>query len=395
MNKAIIISTEVYSDLDEDGRVELVEILEDLIEEENQVCFVSRDAKKLKDIKEEIGNDKFYYKLRYQLDDTMKKNTGKEHYFVVLGNRDVDFLFAVRNKLLYLVPEWTVHINEKSQKYGIMIEDLEMFEEVIKAINNQNEWYYSAELPDGTKVYSLICAHSRGSIPSDEKEIVEGFEDFLKRGNGKYYKVLLCHFLASISNSKEFRDINCWGIMPSSGLSLNKDMLEFKERVRYFMGGKIPKALQDKPLENNIFVRNEAVTKSHHTSVLQRINQGATRHLSTININPAYYDKKLKSKLKGKNVCIFDDYLTHGNSFEALRNLLKEAGADKIIFVSLGKFRRDYIYQDYEINGDVFEAQGFDYVISHKEIIQDDEYNDEAREELTELKNIFTIKDHK
>ena len=54
---------------------------------------------------------------------------------------------------------------------------------------------------------------------------------------------------------------------------------------------------------------------------------------------------------------MFDDYLRHGNTFEALRNLLVECKVKKIIFVSIGKFMSKYenMYRQksFSISGDV------------------------------------------
>ena len=64
---------------------------------------------------------------------------------------------------------------------------------------------------------------------------------------------------------------------------------------------------------------------------------GAQDEFETLCINSDYKRRieRLK-KEKRFNVIIFDDYMTHGNSFNAVRNLLENLGANKIIFVSLG-----------------------------------------------------------
>ncbi len=72
------------------------------------------------------------------------------------------------------------------------------FYEVIRTINNQNKWYYKLDLDDGTKIYSLISAHTRkGNISSKEKELVQGFEDFLKKEIFhimKYYYIIFSSY---------------------------------------------------------------------------------------------------------------------------------------------------------------------------------------------------------
>lgn len=394
MKKIFIISTDTYLDLDDVSKIELLNILKEICDNKNAICFVTIDYEKRKLIETSINTDKkingIYFKSREEIKNILDRNSDKKHLFVVIGSKEVDFTLAVNNKLLFLVPEWNHIKEEKALKYGIHIDNLSTLNEIIKSLNNQNEWFYELELPDGTKVYSIMCAHTRNfDIPADEKRLVQGFENFLKRGNGTYYKVLLSHFIAFMSNNPEFRDINCWGIMPSSGLSLNKDMYNFKEIVRYFMKGRVPKGLNNMPEINNIFLRNTKIQKSHETNTQTRMNNGATVHLESVNINPAY-KKGNSNALNGKNVCIFDDYLTHGNSFEALRNMLRKAGANKIVFVSLGRFRRDYIYQEYDIEGDLFTKNGISYKLINREIMRGT-YNEKARGEIRELANIFNM----
>ncbi|WP_346931321.1 phosphoribosyltransferase [Clostridium sp.] len=392
MNKIILVSTDTYLDLNEGDKKFFKKILIDSCSNGNSICFVSRDSEKLGLLRKDYEEvERIYFKSRYEIKQILDNNDKKKHLFVVLGSKNKDFELAVNNKLLFLVPLWNKIKEERAIKYGVHIDDLDMLNEVIESLNNQNKWFYELELDERTKVYSLICAHSKNwCIPSEEKKLVEGFEDFLKRGNGTYYKVLLCHFLAFMSNNPEFRDIDHWAIMPSSGIYLNKDMYNFKEIVRFFMKGNVPRELLRNEEINNVFLRNTPVKKSHQTNSDIRMDQGATVHLKSIHVNDAYRKGKNGSKLEGKNICVFDDYLTHGNSFEALRNILKKAGASKIIFVSLGKFRRDYIFQEYDIKGDVFTPGGFNYELKNREM-KKGKYSEDARGEVRELANIFAI----
>jgi len=103
-----------------------------------------------------------------------------------------------------------------------------------------------------------------------------------------------------------------------------------------------------------LFIRHTATKKSRgdKQDVRQR-NDYCLKHFRSIRVNEKY-----KGKLKGRVVCVFDDYLTHGNTFEALRNLLIKCKVKKIIFVSIGKFKRSYesqyIQKSFSIEGDVY-----------------------------------------
>lgn len=70
---------------------------------------------------------------------------------------------------------------------------------------------------------------------------------------------------------------------------------------------------------------------------------GANDEFSTLCINPDF-KKKIDTLRKNNkfNVLIFDDYMTHGNTFNAVRVLLETLGVNKIIFVSLGSFNKPF-----------------------------------------------------
>ena len=115
---------------------------------------------------------------------------------------------------------------------------------------------------------------------------------------------------------------------------------------------------------------------------------GACQEFSTLCINPEFKKKIETLKKQGRfNVCIFDDYMTHGNTFNAVRNLLKYLGVNKIIFVSLGNFSRPFQKKDYIINGDVYKL-GYTYQLVQS-TQQNLTYNYAAKNEIDELYNIF------
>jgi len=313
--------------------------------------------------------------------DYVKKTVKKFHksLFIVIGTKEQDFFMAVGDKLLYLFPEWYKTKEEKASKYGIHISDTNQLLRFIKTILNQTTWFSYIKLPDETEIISLADARSEYySKSAEEKEIIEAFESVLKKGKRKYYDIYLYHFLSAICNSKTFDNIDIWGIFPSSSTKLNPEMLNFKEQVR---------VISKKKNADNILIRHMATDKSHYIDEAIRIKVGSARHFETICLNPVY-----KDKLRGKNVCIFDDYLTHGNSFECARNLLKSAGVKKIIFVTLGTFRKNYQYQNYELDGNLF-SKDYTAKLINRCVIAKSKFtiNTKAKEETENLYNIFNL----
>lgn len=156
-------------------------------------------------------------------------------------------------------------------------------------------------------------------------------------------------------------------------------MEDLKEHVRCMMNGRKHEA---------IFIRHTATKKSRSDSRDDRQkNDYCLKHFQSIRVNDKY-----KGKLKGRVVCVFDDYLTHGNTFEALRNLLIKCEVKKIIFVSIGKFKRNYesqyIQKSFSIEGDVYSEKytaEFNTAACHEV-----EFDDAAQRSLENLKQLAT-----
>ncbi|NBI06830.1 phosphoribosyltransferase [Senegalia massiliensis] len=389
MNKILLISLDVIDDLNHQPLFkDFCDCLNTIIEEKNAVGFVSRLPSRVKEAKEKYGGiNKSYHFITRQKAKKMIKEHGKS-YFIFLGNRDVDFYTAVNAKMLFLIPTWVRETDYKARRYGLEIDNSKELLEIVRTANNQNFWYAYKELEDGSIVMSLMDGAYRAYSKSDtERILIKKFEEVLKQGNrNTFFEILLYHFLSAISNDNTlFSDVTIWGIFPSSTNKLNSEMLHFKETVREMMKCQEPRNLD---IHNkNVLLRHTPVKKSQHTKGNIRYKDGSDKHLNSIYVNP-----KFKKKLKNATVCIFDDFLNYGNSFETARNLLKKAGAKKVIFVALGKFRKPYIYQDYDIEGDVttdyfnFELINR-YDISHLSF----EINDEAKNEVENLHKIFNL----
>ena len=154
-------------------------------------------------------------------------------------------------------------------------------------------------------------------------------------------------------------------------------MEDLKDHVRYMMNGRKPEP---------IFIRHTETSKSRFDRRdVRQGNDYCQKHFQSIRVNEKY-----TGKLKGRVVCVFDDYLTHGNTFEALRNLLIKCEVKKIIFVSIGKFKRtresQYVQKSFSIEGDVYSGK---YTAKFSTVAKHDvEFDDAARrslENLTEL----------
>ncbi|MFB2515531.1 phosphoribosyltransferase [Lysinibacillus sp. OTC-L20] len=371
MSKTIVFPTATLKDRNNKLYDGIKELVNKLHEDGDKIIIMSHDHSKILDIKEEFDFVEVAY--RWKVRELMKGDDIGE--FILVGSNEDDLRITASTKSALIVPKWS-DTQEIDKKYGVRVPSPQSLIKVLEIIKNQKEWFYELDIDENAKVYALTSANSKGSITQSEKEIVEGFRDALKNGKKKYFKVLQLHFLASLIHNPIFKEVDIWSIMPSSGTGVNEDIWALKERARLLMG---------KKLSDPLFIRHTAIQKSHYIQN-QKDRLYCDRHFLSININPDY-----RKKIKGKVVCILDDYLTNGTSFETLKNLLMKAGAKKVIFVSLGRFRRssgiEYFKQDYKLSGDVFDTDYIFELIDKEDIYG--KYNEQAREEIKALYDII------
>lgn len=395
MRKAILINL----DLLKKNKYEDQGILDDLRDnldnltkdDENAICFYSRDYKVLKTAKEYYEKNypelEFNFKVRSQIEKAMELHKDKSNYYVVIGRKDADFFMAIKYKILLIVPSW-LEMEEKAQKYGVQVDNVKQLIMFLNTLNNQNYWYSKLQVDDITTVFSLMDARFSCHANSDEeKEMVENFQKLLKKGTSRsYYDILLYHFLSAMTNTNIFDDITLWGIIPSSNCNLNENMMKFKETVRNIKRGIQPRNLSI----NNLLIRHKIKGKAQYDND-SRLYYGAQKEFDSILINPEYMSRIEKLKKTNEfNVCIFDDYLTHGNTFEAIRNLFKELGANKIICVSLGSFCNIYEKNDYKLSGNIYDGTYTYKHIMHKQIRRSEfDINNKAKSEIESLHSIF------
>lgn len=366
--------------------------------------------KKIKEMESVLENKIIFYSHHQNLVDLAKKAIGEQYviinvdalrskiknnrasHFIIIGKKDTDFIIAVNYKLLFIVPTWLKDIEQKAQKYGILVDTPYEMKQFIETINNQNFWYIKKKINESTTVLSLMDAKYRSNCSSSEERIIiEHFQQLLKTGGSRnYYVILLYHFLAAMTNTTFFDDIQLWGIVPSSDCTLNEDMFNFKETVRYIKNGKEPRNQQ----YPNVLERKKMKSKAHLSNSSEPRNEwGAKYEFQTLIVNPEYKSKIQRLKREEKlNVCIFDDYLTHGNTFEAVRNLFENLGANKIICVSLGSFMKAYQQNDYILTGDVYSV-GYEWKKTHHQQIDINQFeiNPEAKNEIAALYDIFNV----
>ena len=387
---------EMPEEITKENRKRFLELAETLcIDDKDSIVFISKENKKLnraREVMENKGYKKFKYVTRSAAKEYISAHMDKATYFVFVGNREIDFQTAVNIQVLFICPTW-VPVEEKAERYGVNVDTPEQFYKFIKTLNNHDTWYSQAKIDQYSQCISLMDARTYAGSPGvGEKQMLIGFQNLLKNGtNRNYYRILLYHFLANMTRTSLFDDIELFGIMPSSNCNVNPDMFKFMEQVRYIKKKQLPRQLYHKePIEQNLFLRHTVKPTMHSASQYGRAKLGGINEFKTLIINPEYKDKisRLK-KSNNLNILVFDDYMNYGNGFNAVRCLLESVGANKIVFVSLGSFRQEFYFKDYQIQGDVFSPNGYTVKLVNQKIITDFEIYPQAKEEIDNLYDIF------
>lgn len=266
----------------------------------------------------------------------------------ILGAKDTDMILAANAKIILLTADYA-KINNPTERiytggYGIAIYAPERLNSFFEHFLHLAEpWYYKLDIDERTTLYGLTNAMTRMETNPDVKDICEKLRGYLKSGLSEFRSPFLIYALVSVYQIfKEVEDINYWGYYPSSTGLENTELKTFKEVLR--------KSFKSSTKIDDILIRHTKSVARKTLSEGARIANGCDSEFDTIHLNPVF-----KHLIKGKNVCIIDDFTNHGSSCETIRHLLQKAGVKKIIFISLGKFRTDYKMFDYTIDGNVYD----------------------------------------
>ncbi len=304
---------------------------------------------------------------------------------VFISEKDSLFELSTEIKALFVTPMWAENIEAKAEKYGVKVDKPRQMYQIIKHSNNNNFWHTRRTFDDGTQFYSLLDAKFRYfSTSTNEGKMIENFLSIL-HGEEKntFFDILKYDMVSALSNNlADFNDVDIWTVFPKSNLKLDGKMMEFKDSIDVNSGMKN----REDFIEGNLLVRHKEKDVAHEIPIMVRYEEGTKINLETLHLNPAF-----KNRIEGATICVIDDFQNHGFSFEAARNLLKAAGAKQVILLALGVYQNDYIYEDFELTGDLYSD---DFKISgpvNRKSIQNLRFkvNPQAKVEVETLFNVF------
>lgn len=244
---------------------------------------------------------------------------------VVLGAIDTDLQMAVNSKTILFHCKWGEALHERTNSYGIPINDPSIIPLAFSLIESENPWYFRY-LSSQLDIYSLTNAGTYKETDQQALRLVKRLKECLKVGNRRdYLNAFKLHFLSSAYTNQEIRQADFWGYYPSS------DSTNQQEEIMYQFVDIARKTFK-KPVLPPMIIRHKQATQRHkdYTST-NKLNP--KYQLETVHLNEFY-----KSKLLNKTVVILDDYTTYGTSFGVAHALLKKAGVSKVICIAIGKF---------------------------------------------------------
>lgn len=276
----------------------------------------------------------------------------------VLGVVKEDAFFSFNCKIPLFNPQpmvkkgSNINIDSKVVDYGLPILYFQDIIDCYKAFDINKDDYFSFTENERFSVISINSANTKGQHrDSEEVRIKRIFETNLKAStHGREQKILLFllfQIMNKVVSDKRFDSVEFWGTFPSSTVGKVDTSASFlKEAVRKIVDGR-PKAKKGTKEPVEIFIRHNNM-QSKHSSGATRLEKKCSRDFETLILNPS-----LKESIRGEAVCIIDDYITNGYSAEAAKHILFEAGASRVIFLSMGKFGTKYFKTNYQINGDI------------------------------------------
>ncbi|WP_223268701.1 phosphoribosyltransferase [Bacillus toyonensis] len=290
--------------------------------------------------------------------DKIKGLKKKGALFGLIGIVKEDAIFSFNCKIPLFNPEKLISggvvISDKVKKYGLPIIEFQNVVDCLKAFEIHKGNYFHMIFENNFSVISLNNAN-RYYRPEEEVRVKQIFETNLKGDkSGRDQRILLLllfHLINEVTTNPYFDKVDYWGTFPSSTPDNTATSVSFlKEAVRVLIDGKPRKGPE-------ILIRQMPMKSKHNSSGTLRLTNKSDKDFDTLIVNPNLIDK-----IKGKVICIIDDYITNGYSAEAAKHLLFAAGAKEVIFLSFGKFGRKYHWTNYEIKGDVSKIYSYQFI---------------------------------
>ncbi|GHB29998.1 MULTISPECIES: hypothetical protein [Streptomyces] len=253
---------------------------------------------------------------------------------ILIGTSQFDWYTGIHAGVVHIHARWASRLGAKitslmSDEPTDVIELLEYF------LLHEPRWAFRLDDEDRAfAIRSMLPFNARfprgGGRTFTIKDIFT-YESTVKVGDQDARDVLMLHLLCAAYLDGALPGQSFFCVYPSSTPAKgNPQLAGFLQRAKVMTGSSYKEDLL------------ERVAQAPDTSLeryKRSIGQSTGRDISiaaqarTIRVNPAY-----KKKIAGKTVIVFDDFTTEGKSLEWARTLLSEAGAARVIALTIGKY---------------------------------------------------------
>lgn len=374
MIKFILISRSAFFNEESKVREEVLLLYKTLQQKNIKLVLVTRSIGEYKEILNETFDEgEILIRERYPLSKKFIEKNPKisNRDFIMLGAVEEDIRIVANNKIILFNPTW-IQVDEKIHKYGFRIDSINKLIQCIDILNLENQFMFDTKINEKTNLIALCDAREYFAV-KDELEMLRRYKDVLKFNQEPYQYAVYFHYVCNLLNDERFMDVDYWMAVPSSSGSNKNYVYEIVTNTRYLMNDR---------KKDDLFIRHTQAQKSTYMDNNERIRLGCARHFDTICLNPKY-----RGKLRDKKVCIIDDYVTNGTSFETLRNLLETEEVREIILLAIGTFKKPYVKEDYQITGSIF-TKDFNYEMLARKSIRI-QANDKAQETIKKIYSII------
>ncbi|MFC1926403.1 HAD-IA family hydrolase [Chloroflexota bacterium] len=247
---------------------------------------------------------------------------------VYIGDSDHDMQTAVNSKIIYFNAEWS----KPGYRYGIPISSPDILPMILKLFfMKEHLWYWSVDSSDLREQPVIARALIKGrdiGVGNFKSSLI----NWAKYGiDSKVASITLSEFLLYLLLGTLYLDgiyseIDTVAVIP--GHSGGHNPLMEKSLNRMAM-------LFRETFNPSLLLRHTAARKS---AFARRAGNSLTFQDQVITMCLSCDLKKQSKMIDGKTILIIDDFITEGFSTEWARNLLYNAGAEKVISVAIGAF---------------------------------------------------------
>ncbi|MEU9061686.1 hypothetical protein AB0D13_23205 [Streptomyces sp. NPDC048430] len=266
----------------------------------------------------------------------------RTNQLVIVGTSQFDWYTGIHAGVVHVHARWASRLGQPitslaSDEPADVIELLEHF------LLHEPSWAFRLDDEDRAfEIRSMLPFNAqfpRGSGRAFTVKDIFTYDKTVKVGSQDARDVLMLRLLCAAYLDGALPGQSLFCVYPSSTPDKGSPQLAgFLERAKSMTGSSYKEDLL------------ERVTQAPDTSLerwKRSTGQSSTKDISiaaqarTVRVNPSY-----RKKITGKTVIVFDDFTTEGTSIEWARILLDEAGAARVIALTIGKYpSRHTVYQ--------------------------------------------------